>query len=252
MNLSSQMPLKDTGERMIPTGEGEISYVFARHKFAYAYARQYARSRRVLDLGCGTGYGCRILSDVAQSVVGIDHDPEAIEYCSRNFPASNVSYIRSDISDVRFRNEFDLGVSFQVIEHMRDLELFLLKLTTAVVSGGTIIITTPNVRIPTPERDANPFHANEMNAAQFHRLLSDHFSSFELSGIGYASPSILRTIVQNSPLYRIGKFLTRKSVVKRIASASLGLTDFRVLRSDVESNSIDLLAICKNERPSAT
>ena len=127
MSKGQQSRLEDTGERILPTEQGEISYVFSRHKFAYAYARQYARAKRVLDVGCGTGYGCKILSEVAQSVVGIDYNAEAISFCREHFSGSNISFMQTDAAKLSFREEFDLAVSFQVIEHMPDLQLFLKK-----------------------------------------------------------------------------------------------------------------------------
>ncbi len=38
MNTTRQTRLADTGERMIPTAEGEVSLVFSRHQFAYLFA----------------------------------------------------------------------------------------------------------------------------------------------------------------------------------------------------------------------
>ncbi len=247
MRKLQQHRLDDTGERIIPTERGEVSYVFSRHKFAYEYARQYAQTKRVLDVGCGTGYGCKILSDVAQSVVGIDYNEEAIAFCQAHFSTFNITFTQIDAADLPFRKEFDLAVSFQVIEHMPNLHLFLKSLTGAVRTGGTILLTTPNVREPVPEDEANPFHANEMNFDQFYALLSQHFPSFTLIGIGYAASNKLRTFLQRSPLYRLGKYIHRKSPVKKLANSALHLTEFRVLNTDIARDAIDLLAICKNE-----
>ncbi len=246
MSDNTSTPLRDTGERMIPTNDGELSYVFARHKFAYEVAREYAVSKRVLDIGCGTGYGCKILSGVALSVVGIDYSLEAIAFCNAKFPSPNVSFIHTDILNLRVQQEFDTAISFQVIEHMADLDLFLDKMKAAVQKGGAILITTPNVREPTSDADANPFHVNEMNYASFHELLSRHFPSFDLLGIGYASSNRLRTFVQRTPLYRLGKMFGRKSPIKKLANTTMNLTDFQVLKSDISRDAIDLFAVCTN------
>src|SRR5438067_52697 len=44
------------------------------HVPRYAFAREMARGKRVLDFGCGTGYGTAMLGEVAESVLGIDID----------------------------------------------------------------------------------------------------------------------------------------------------------------------------------
>lgn len=81
MNDTSDVRLVDTGERMIPTHKGEVSVVFARHQFASNFAQRFASGKNVLDLGCGTGYGCKVLAGVANRVLGIDQDADAIAYC---------------------------------------------------------------------------------------------------------------------------------------------------------------------------
>ena len=43
---------------------------------------------RVLDLGCGTGYGTADLARVASTAVGVDLAPEAIDYAERHFPSA--------------------------------------------------------------------------------------------------------------------------------------------------------------------
>ncbi len=53
----NQPQLKDTGERIIPTEDGELSLVYSRHRFAYEYASTFVENKTVLDVGCGTGYG---------------------------------------------------------------------------------------------------------------------------------------------------------------------------------------------------
>ena len=50
------------------------------HLPRYALARQLANGTRVLDFGCGTGYGAASLAEVAESVVGIDIDAGVIEW----------------------------------------------------------------------------------------------------------------------------------------------------------------------------
>lgn len=247
MKENKQISLQDTGERMIPAGKGEVSYVFARHTFAYEYARRYAQSKRVIDIGCGTGYGCKILSEVADAVVGTDYNAEAIEYCRANYSVPNASFLRLDAAKLPFDKAFDLAVSFQVIEHMPDLHLFIEHINRSVRKNGTILLTTPNARVPVTKARANPFHTNEMNFEQFLKLLSDHYASFELLGIGYASSNKLRTLLQRSPLYRLGKYINRKSPVKKLANAAMNLTDFTILRSNIASDAIDLFAICNNE-----
>jgi SAM-dependent methyltransferase len=86
--------LADTGERMIPPSDKEISFVFARHRFAYQYVSQFVKDSAVVDIGCGTGYGCKLLSERARFVCGIDYDFSALSYCKSNFSGKNIDMCR--------------------------------------------------------------------------------------------------------------------------------------------------------------
>jgi len=239
--------LDDTGERMIPTAEDETSFVFSRHRFAYEYAQQFVNGKSVLDIGCGTGYGCKILSSRAASVVGIDYSAEAIEFCRKNFAAPNIEFLQMDAKELMIDRRFDVAITFQVIEHLRDPAGFIGTIKRIVAPHGTIIITTPNVRTPTNDSHANPFHYSEMNCEQFNKLLTGAFSSFELAGIGYASRNRLRKFAQSLPFYRLGRHIKRGSALKKIARSAMDMTSFRVISTNVARDAIDLLAICTNE-----
>jgi 2-polyprenyl-3-methyl-5-hydroxy-6-metoxy-1,4-benzoquinol methylase len=238
--------LVDTGERMIPPTNNEISFVFARHQFAYQHARQLVEGKAVIDVGCGTGYGCKILAQKAQHVHGIDYNADAIAYCRKFYGAPNISYFQMEAASLEFAPMFDVGVSFQVIEHMVDAGGFIERMKRIVKPMGMILISTPNVRTPSAQGGKNPFHFTEMNYDQFYQLLGAKFSSFEVLGITYASRNILRHLLQTLPFYHWGKILKRKSKIKKLADGVLDLTAFKIINSNVANEAMDLLAVCQN------
>jgi ubiquinone/menaquinone biosynthesis C-methylase UbiE len=74
-------PLRDTGERVIPeeSGEGFNRVNLVRHRVAHLHAiGRIEGSRRVLDVGCGTGYGSAMVAPHVGEVVGIDSSDEAV------------------------------------------------------------------------------------------------------------------------------------------------------------------------------
>lgn len=237
--------LSDTGERMIPVAEGEVSVVFARHTLTYEYALQFVEGKKVLDAGCGTGYGSNMLASRAQHVRGIDLSAEAIDYCRAHYARPNLEFVQMDVSQLASRSEFDVAVSFQVIEHLPDPGAFLELLKGAVVPGGVVMIATPNVRAPRAGDAANPFHVSEMNYDQLRNLLRRHFTDVTIVGIGHARPNRLRSFIYDSPLYRLGRLLKRGSAMKKLANRALDLTGFQVISDHVAEDALDLIAVCR-------
>jgi len=76
----------------------------------------------ILDLGCGVGYGCKILSNMNGSVViGVDHSGECLEYAIKNYFASNIQYKAADLDEFIFgMGDYDYVVSRGVFEHIKD------------------------------------------------------------------------------------------------------------------------------------
>lgn len=246
MKTERNTELVDTGERMIPPSNNEVSFVFARHQFAYQHAQKFVEGKAVIDVGCGTGYGCKILAQKAHHVHGIDYKAEAIAYCRKFYGAPNISYLHMDAASLQFDSMFDVGVSFQVIEHMVDAGGFIERMKRIVKPTGMILISTPNVRTPPGTDGKNPFHFSEMNYDQLCHLLSAKFSSFEVLGIAYASRNMLRRLLQTLPFYHWGKMLKRKSKIKKLADGVLDLTDFKIINSNVANEAMDLFAVCRN------
>ena len=103
-----------TGERVIP---GKVSDdLWAEHVARYAFAQRLAPGRRVLDLGCGTGYGTVGLAKHSRELVaGVDCSVEAIEYAVTNFPGPH--FLRASATMLPFcESSFDLICAFEVIE----------------------------------------------------------------------------------------------------------------------------------------
>ncbi|MBI2889633.1 MAG: methyltransferase domain-containing protein [Nitrospirae bacterium] len=85
----------------------------------YTFAAERVEGR-VLDIGCGTGYGSRILSTSATRVTGADRDPVALAAARQYFSGPSVKFERRDLRS--FRRPFDCVVSFETLEHQPDFE----------------------------------------------------------------------------------------------------------------------------------
>jgi 2-polyprenyl-3-methyl-5-hydroxy-6-metoxy-1,4-benzoquinol methylase len=239
--------MNDTGERMMPTRADEVSVVFSRHKFTYEYIQQYTGNRTVIDVGCGTGYGSRILSENAREVIGIDLNNEAIAYCRENYKSENLSFVQSDVFSLNEERKYDIAVTLQVIEHVDNVSEFCDKLKSIVKEGGGVFISTPNIPVDQKIRNKNSYHVNEMTYPEFKKILENKFKNVTISGIAYANENWLRRCVGRLPMYTyLGRKLKRNSRIKKIASHAMEMTKYKVIHSDISSKAADLLAFCEN------
>jgi len=118
------------GERLIPGVTHDLAKVI-RHRSSYfffrkviehdlAFIRKEAIPIRIVDLGCGVGHGCRILSELPNSqIVGVDHSLECLEDAQVNYGGENIDYIAENLIEyIPGMPEFDYVVFRGVFEHV--------------------------------------------------------------------------------------------------------------------------------------
>src|SRR5512142_1405657 len=82
-----------TGERVIP---GQVDAdLLNEHLARYAFAARLARGKRVLDAGCGAGYGSAELAKTAISVLGVDQSADAVEFARENYRLPNLRFVQA-------------------------------------------------------------------------------------------------------------------------------------------------------------
>ncbi|MDE3165510.1 MAG: methyltransferase domain-containing protein [Acidobacteriota bacterium] len=98
---------------------------------------------RICDLGCGAGWLTGILSTLGPTV-GVDLSPAAVNQAAGLYPRAQ--FICSDATQWNPEpGAFDIVVSQEVIEHIRNKEDYLRVVFQALRPGGYLILTTPNL-----------------------------------------------------------------------------------------------------------
>lgn len=166
-----------TGERIIP-GQVDVD-LLNEHVARYTFAARLARGKRVLDAGCGAGYGSAELAQAADSVVGVDRAAEAIAFARANYCLPNLRFEQASCDALPHPSgSFDLVVAFEVIEHLDHWREFLLEVRRVLAPAGQLIISTPNKLYYTESRGltgANPFHVHEFDFEEFQSELQAVF-----------------------------------------------------------------------------
>ena len=146
---------------------------------AYILAQPYIHGK-ILEVGCGEGRGIKLLNPLAESYTALDKIAMVVEKLQTQFPQS--TFIRANIppfSDLQ-DNAFDVVISFQVIEHIKDDQFFLEEVYRVLKPGGKGLITTPNIK---KSLTRNPWHQREYTAEQLLDLASGIFKKVDVKGI---------------------------------------------------------------------
>ena len=179
---TSSLPL--TGERTVP-GIAEENYWFRRHEVVYEQLAPRCAGARVLEAGCGEGYGADLLARVARRVLALDYDAQTAAHAARRYPRVDVA--RTNLVALPVPDgAVDVVVSLQVIEHLWDQEGFLRECFRVLRPGGALFVSTPNRITFSPGLDAplNPFHTRELSGVELAGLVADAgFVDVEVRGL---------------------------------------------------------------------
>jgi 2-polyprenyl-3-methyl-5-hydroxy-6-metoxy-1,4-benzoquinol methylase len=181
-------PLELTGERTLPDVPAE-NYWYRRHLAVYEWIGARVIGSRVLDMACGEGYGSAVLARGAQSVLGVDANPEAFEHARLRYAGQNLRFARGMVENHGEPGAYDAVVFLQTIEHVQDPLGVLRHFRSLLAEGGAVYVSTPNLLTLAPpgaDKSSNPWHIKEYRAHEFDALCRTVFGHVELLGLFHA------------------------------------------------------------------
>jgi SAM-dependent methyltransferase len=180
------------------------------HFDRYAFAIRNGKPGEVLDIACGTGYGSFQLIQnekyAKSKVTAVDIDQTAIDYANKRYSSPAIHFVCADAMLYQDPGGYDMIISLETIEHLKDAGLFVMKLHSLLKKDGILIISAP----VTPSTDGNPHHLSDFSVSGFKKLFETFGFKIESEFI-QLQPFSLKSIF-HSGNQRLSK--TRKNIWK--------------------------------------
>ena len=101
---------------------------------------------KILDIGCGGGLLCEPLSRLGAKVVGIDASEKNIKIAKTHARQNNlkINYYCASPEDFNHKEKFDVILNMEIVEHVKDVNLFLKESSKFLKKNGIMFIATLN------------------------------------------------------------------------------------------------------------
>ena len=122
-----------------------LVFTLARYKFVAKMLEGY---ENVLEIGCGDGFGSRIVAQSVGTLTGIDFDPAFVEDARRR-PTDrwHISFDQHDLLGAPYPGAYDAMFSLDVLEHIEptDENRFVGNALASLNPNGVFVIGMPSL-----------------------------------------------------------------------------------------------------------
>lgn len=131
--------------------------------------------KKVLDIGCGDGVLSYLFAKAGAHVTGIDNEEYGLKFARENLDRASkneklhYTFVNGSAYELPFESEsFDIVVSCEVIEHVREPERLVSEASRVLRKGGRFVVTTPHRLTEFP---VDPHHVVEYFPGELTSLL---------------------------------------------------------------------------------
>lgn len=111
--------------------------------------------KKMIDMGCGTGWTSRFFASAGYDVLGFELAPEAVKEAQKLTPPElkdRLHYEVGDFEDVPYNNTFDIALFVDALHHSEDEVAVLRQVHKALKKGGVCVVVEPGVGHATTEK----------------------------------------------------------------------------------------------------
>ena len=115
-------------------------------KFGNKSEKLPLKNIKILDIGCGGGLLSEPLSRLGATVTGIDASDRNIKIAKKHLEKSklNINYYCSSPEKFVVKEKFDVVLNMEIVEHVDNVDFFLLKSSELLNKNGLMFIATLN------------------------------------------------------------------------------------------------------------
>ena len=101
---------------------------------------------KILDIGCGGGLLCEPLNRLGATMTGIDASNNNIKVAKLHSKEMNlvIKYICCSPENLNLKNEFDVILNMEVVEHVSNVNLFIRNCSKLIKKNGIMFVATIN------------------------------------------------------------------------------------------------------------
>jgi ubiquinone/menaquinone biosynthesis C-methylase UbiE len=154
------------------------------------------KEKIVLDIACGEGYGCNILSKYSKFVFGVDNSKETINYAKKKYSIPNSMFLVGNASSIPLDDKsVDVVTSFETIEHHNLHTEMMQEFKRVLKEDGILVISTPDKGYYENYFPGynNEFHVKELYHDTFKSLINKYFKYSEF----FLQNNIVGSIIAN-------------------------------------------------------
>lgn len=155
-----------------------LAFTLARYKFV---AKMIAGARSAVEVGCGDGFGSRVVRQAVSSLIAVDFDARFIasarSTASDRFP---VEYRQHDMLAGPLKPQVEAAYSLDVLEHIRpaDEHVFLSNIAASLTARGVCVVGTPSLESQAyASKYSKLGHVNCKTQDELRSAMADHFSN---------------------------------------------------------------------------
>ena len=191
-----------------------LKFGYMRARSHYEYVKKFGRS--VLDVGAGEGLTSIYFSKKGFGVVAIEPDSKNVKTLKIKYP--NIKVFQTNFEDLQLNEKFDIIIMSHVLEHVFDIEQFLISLKNLLTDKGILFIEVPN--------------CSSKSDLERSIMQSPHLSHFTKKSL----ESLIRRT--NFKIRRFDVMYLKNELT--IAQHALRYLKFHLFRKDVYENSSDI------------